>query len=128
MLGEVYMHIARFADAHGVLDEGLEVAEKNDDRFHEAELHRLKGELLLAESPDQFEPAEACFRRAIEISRQQSSRAWELRATVSLARMCQRQLRRDEARMRLEAIYNTYTEGFDTPDLADAHAVLQSLG
>ena len=56
MLGEAYTQAARFEDAHEVLDEGLAVAEKNDDRSHEAELHRLKGELQLAESPDQRPP------------------------------------------------------------------------
>ena len=66
MLGDAYTQTARFEDAHKALNEGLAVAEKNDDRSHEAELHRLRGELLLAESPDQTAAAEACFRRAIE--------------------------------------------------------------
>ena len=79
--------------------------------FQEAELHRLKGELLLAESPDQAAAAEDCFRRAIETARRQQSKAWELRATMSLARLWQRQGRRDEARRMLAAVYGTYTEG-----------------
>ena len=64
MLGDAYTQSRRFEDAHKVLDEGLPVAEKNDDRFHEAELHRLKGELLLAEAGDPT-AAETCFRQAI---------------------------------------------------------------
>ncbi len=93
----------------------------------EAELHRLKGELLLAESPDQAAAAEDCFRQAIETARRQQSRAWELRATMSLARLWQRQGRRDEARAALAAVYGTYTEGFTTPDLVDAAALLEDL-
>jgi predicted ATPase len=127
LLGDAYTQFARFEDAHKALNEGLAVAEKNDDRCHEAELYRLKGELLLAESPDQVVAAEECFRQAIEMARRQQSRAWELRATMSLARLWRRQGRRDDARGALAAVYGTYTEGFTTPDLVDAKAVLQTL-
>jgi serine/threonine protein kinase/tetratricopeptide (TPR) repeat protein len=126
MLGDAYTQSGRFEDAHKALGEGLAVAEKNDDRCHEAELHRLKGELLLAESSDEA-AAEGCFRQAVETARRQQSRAWELRATVSLARLWQRQGRREEARAALAAVYGTYTEGFTTPDLVDAAALLESL-
>ena len=124
LLGDAYTQSARFEDAHKALDEGLAVAEKNDDRCHEAELYRLKGELLLAESRDET-PAEACFRRAIETARHQQSRAWELRSTMSLARLWHRQGRRDEARDALASIYGTYTEGFTTPDLMEAKALME---
>ena len=111
MLGDAYTRAGRFEDAHKVLNEGLAVAEKNDDRFQEAELHRLRGELLRAESPDGA-AAEACFRQAIETARHQQSKAWELRATMSLSRLWQGQGRSAEARAALTAIYGTYTEGF----------------
>lgn len=127
MFVHVYTQLGQFADAHKALEEGLAVAEKNDDRTHEAELHRLKGELLLAEAPGQITDAEACFRCAIETARRQCSRGWELRATMSLARLWQQRGRRDEARAALAVIYNTYTEGFTTPDLVDAKALLESL-
>jgi serine/threonine protein kinase/predicted ATPase len=127
MLGDAYTQSARFEDAHKALDEGLADAEKNDDRCHEAELHRLKGELLLAESADQGAVAEESFRRAIETAQRQQSRAWELRATLSLARLWQRQGRRDEARAALAAVYGTYTEGSTMPDLVHANALLQTL-
>jgi class 3 adenylate cyclase/predicted ATPase len=127
MLGDAYTQSARFEEAHGALDEGLAVAEENDDRCHEAELHRLNGELLLAESPDQTAAAEDCFRRAVETARQQRSKGWELRATISLARLWQRQGRRDDARAALTAVYGTYTEGFATPDLVEARALLDAL-
>ncbi len=127
LLGDAYTQCARFAEAHKTLDEALAVAEKNDDRCHEAELYRLQGELLLAESPDQATAAEACFRQALDTARRQQSRAWELRATTSLARLWQRQDRREEARAALAAIYGTYSEGFTTPDLRDAAALLETL-
>jgi predicted ATPase len=126
MLGEAYTQSKRFEEAHEALNEGLAVAEKNDDRSHEAELYRLQGELLLAESSDEA-GAEGNFRQAIETARRQQSRAWELRATMSLARLWQRQGRRNEARTALAAVHGTYTEGFTTPDLVDAATLLESL-
>jgi predicted ATPase len=127
MLGDAYVQVGRFQDARKALDEGLALAEKNDDRFQEAELYRLKGELLLVESDNQA-AAEDCFRQAIETARRQQSRAWELRATMSLARLWQRQGRRDDAHTALAAVYGTFTEGFTTPDLVDAAALLQNAG
>jgi len=127
LLGDAYTQCARFDEAHKALDEGIAVAEKNDDRCHEAELYRLKGELLLAESPDQAGAAEDYFRKAIDMARRQQSRAWALRATMSLARLWQRQGRRAEARDALSAVYGTYSEGFTMPDLVDAAALLETL-
>jgi predicted ATPase len=126
ILGDAYVQVGHFQDARKTLEEGLAVAEKNDDRSQEAELHRLKGLLYLAETDDQA-AAEGCFCTAIETARRQQSRAWELRATMSLARLWQRQGRRDEARAALTAVYGTYTEGFTTPDLVDAAALLKAL-
>jgi adenylate cyclase len=127
MLGDAYRQAGRFREALRALDEGLALAEKNDDRTQEAELHRQKGELLLAESPDQVAAAEDCFRQAIDTARRQQSRAWELRARMSLSRLWQRQGRRDEARAALAAVYGRFTEGFTTPDLVDAAALLNGL-
>jgi serine/threonine protein kinase/predicted ATPase len=127
LLGDAYTQCARFEEAHKALDEGVAVAEKNDDRCHEAELYRLKGELLLAESADQVGAAEDYFRKAIDVARGQQSRAWVLRATTSLARLWQRQGRRAEAREALRAVYGTYSEGFALPDLVEAAALLETL-
>jgi serine/threonine protein kinase/predicted ATPase len=127
MLGDAYTQCWRFDDAHKALNEALAVAEKNDDRCHEAELHRLRGELLLAESRQDCGVAEECFRQAIETAQRQQSRGWELRATSSLARLWQRQDRRGDAHAALAAIYSTYTEGFATPDLTEAKALLEAL-
>jgi predicted ATPase len=127
-LGEAYTQAGRFEDARRTLDEGLALSEKNDERCQDAELHRLKGELLLAEAPDKASGAEDCFRQAIATARRQKSRAWELRATMSLARLWRRQGRRDEASATLAAVYGTFTEGFTTPDLVDAAAFLKHEG
>jgi class 3 adenylate cyclase/tetratricopeptide (TPR) repeat protein len=126
ILGEAYSQTGRLEDAHNALNEGLMFAEKNDNRCHEAELHRLRGELLLASSLDT--PAEECFRRAIETAQRQGSRAWELRATMSLARLWQRQGRRADARVALATVHGRFTEGFTTPDLVNAVALLETLG
>ena len=126
-LADAYTRARRFEDARLALDEGLAIAQKNDERFQEAELQRLKGELLLAESPDQTAAAEETFRQAIKTAQRQLSRGWELRATMSLSRLWQRQGHHDEARAALAAIYNTYTEGSTTPDLVDAAALLSAL-
>jgi class 3 adenylate cyclase/predicted ATPase len=127
MLGDAYTQCARFEDAHKALNEGLAVAEKIDVRSPEAELHRLKGELWLAEAADQIPAALDCFRRAIETARRQGSRGWELRANMSLARLWQRLGRLHDAHAALAAVYNTYTEGFTTPDLMEARALMEGL-
>ena len=90
-------------------------------------MHRLLGELHLAECNDEA-AAEECFNTAIATAHRQQSRAWELRATTSLARLWQGQRRGDAARETLAGIYGTYTEGFTTPDLVDAKALLDQLG
>ena len=126
-LVDAYTQEGRFADAHRTLEQGLALVEQTDEHCYEAELQRLKGELLLADGPDQARLAQDCFQQAIETARRQQSRAWELRATMSLARLWQREGRRKEARAALATIYGTYTEGFTTPDLADAAALLKIL-
>lgn len=127
ILGEALLRASRFAEAQQALGEAFALVEKNDERFQEAELQRLQGELLLAESDDQA-GAERCFRRAIEIGREQRSREWELRGTMSLARLRHRQGRGDEAFAALTGVVSGFTEGFDTPDLKDAAALLKELG
>ena len=126
-LGDAYTQAGRFDDARRALFDGLAIAEKNDERCQEAELQRLEGELLLAEAPEQVGAAEHCFRRAIATAQRQQSKAWELRATISLARVLQQAGRRGDARHALAALHDTYTEGFTTPDLVEAGAMLESL-
>jgi predicted ATPase len=113
-------------EALNVLAEALTVSNKNGDLMYEAEIYRLKGELLLASAENRTE-AESCFRRAIEIARRQQAKSWELRAVMSLSRLWQRQGKKDEARHMLAEIYGWFTEGFDTADLKDAKALLGEL-
>jgi predicted ATPase len=128
MLGEAYMRAGRADRALVTLDEALARSEQSGAHGEEPELHRLRGEAILACSSTASAEAEACFRKAIEIARSQSARWWELRATVSLARLLRDTGRRDEARSMLAEIYNWFTEGFDTADLKEAKALLDELG
>jgi len=107
------------------LDIGLAHVGETGEHHWEAELHRLKGELLLA--LDDRAGAEASFQEAIQVARRQHARSWELRSTISLARLWQEQGRRDEARGMLGEIYAWFSEGFDTPDLLEAKALLEEL-
>ena len=107
--------------------EALAAADEHEDRSCEAETHRLKGELLLRQKDSNTAEALSSFERAIEISRTQSAKSWELRATTSLARLLAKQGKRDEARAMLAEIYSWFTEGFDTADLKDAKALLEEL-
>jgi serine phosphatase RsbU (regulator of sigma subunit)/predicted ATPase len=127
MLADGCTQTGRFAEARAALNEGLTLAEENDERFYEAELHRLRGELLLAESGDQG-AAEECFHLALETARRQQSKAWELRATTSLARLWQKQGRREEAFRALSTVYGVFPAGFTIPDLVDAATLLENLG
>jgi DNA-binding SARP family transcriptional activator len=112
------------------LDKALAGVETTGERYCEADLVRLRGELLLMQG-DQDEAsqheAESCFQQAIEVARRQQAKSWELRATTSLARLWHAQGRTDEARQALAEVYGWFTEGFDTPDLQEAKALLQEL-
>ncbi|MDH4207581.1 MAG: hypothetical protein OEV76_01760, partial [Anaerolineae bacterium] len=107
------------------LDEALTFVEQRDERHWEPELYRLRGELLLIEG-DHAE-AEASLQKAIDTARRQQAKSWELRAAVSLCRLWQRQGKKEEARQALAEIYGWFSEGFDSPDLQEAKALLQEL-
>jgi predicted ATPase len=110
-----------------VLDETLAQIHQTEERYYEAELHRLKGELLLQQSSDNASEAETCFHQAIAIAQNQSAKSWELRAATCLARLWQSQGKREEARELLSEIYHWFTEGHDTADLIDAKTLLDEL-
>ena len=120
--------LGRFDEGLQTIDEAFPFIERTGQRYYEAELHRLKGGLLLAHDASNAAQAEQSFRTAIEIARKQQARSWELRATTSLARLMRDTNRRDEARMMLAEIYGWFTEGFDLADLKDAKALLEELG
>jgi predicted ATPase len=126
-LAEVYGKVGRLEEAQDLVREALALVEDTGERFWEAELHRLKGELLLRHTAPDEHQAETCFQQALAIARRQQAKSWELRAAMSLARLWQSQGKRDEARALLAPIYGWFTEGFDTADLQDAKALLEAL-
>jgi adenylate cyclase len=107
------------------IDEAVAFVEQTGERFWEAEIHRLRGELLRLAGNDG--PAEACFQTALDVARRQGALSLELRAATSLARLCHNTGRGREARPLLSDVYGRFREGFDTPDLRDAQVLLDSL-
>jgi predicted ATPase len=148
LLAEVYRKAGQAEEALSTLAEALEAAHKTGERFYEAELYRLKGELTLQQSrtslgqisgksrpvrrhrpliPDLQAEAEGCFLKAIDLARRQQAKSLELRAVMSLARLWQSPRKHHEARNMLIEIYGWFTEGFDTKDLREAKALLEEL-
>jgi predicted ATPase len=127
MLAEVHGSMGQPEAGLTALSEALGLVENTNERYYEAELHRLKGELLLRQAVPDVPQAETCFQQALAIARRQQAKSWELRAATSLARLWQRQGKRTEARELLAPIYGWFTEGFDTADLQDAKVLLDAL-
>jgi len=116
------------------VNEGLHLIEEtiaeiniSKERIWEAELYRVKGQLLLKNDEGNAPEAENCFRKSIDIAQSQSAKGWELRAATGLARLWQSQEKTDEARDLLKPVYDWFTEGFDTDDLRKAKTVLVEL-
>jgi len=109
-----------------LLEEAFQIVERTGERWLEAELHRQKGQLLLQQGHPAA--AEELYRKALRIAREQEAKLWELRAAVSLARLRRDQGRHAEARELLAPVYGWFTEGFATPDLREAKALLDDLG
>jgi tetratricopeptide (TPR) repeat protein len=126
-LASGYGRIGQMEKALAMMEEAHTHCERTGENRDRAELLRLQGELLLMSNSKPTEQAEACFRTALQIARAQEAKWWELRTTVSLARLLCDTDRPDEARTMLAAIYNWFTEGFDLPDLKDAKALLEEL-
>jgi predicted ATPase/DNA-binding winged helix-turn-helix (wHTH) protein len=142
MLVEAYRKAGQTEEGLALLDEALAEVDKNGERFYEAELYRLQGELLLTQeiksqkakgksqkllTPGPQSEAEACFHKAIDIARRQRAKSWELRAVMSLVRLWRQQGKKEEARQMLAEIYGWFTEGFGTADLQEAKALLEAL-
>jgi class 3 adenylate cyclase/predicted ATPase len=127
-LAEAYGKSRQIEEGLLVLTGGLALVDKTGECAYEAELHRLKGELLLQQSSDNQPEAESCFQQAIAVAQSQSAKSWELRAATSLAKLWQSQDKRHEAYDLLAPVYGWFTEGFDTADLKDAKALLDELG
>ena len=112
-------------EALTLLDEALQIVERTGERWFAAELNRHKGQMLLRQGHS--EAAEELYRKALSIAEEQEAKLWELRAAVSLARLRRDQGRHAEARDLLAPVYGWFTEGFDTPDLKEAKALLDEL-
>jgi predicted ATPase len=127
LLAEIYAQARQAEAGLHVLAEALTVVDTIEERYYEAELYRLQGELLLTRATEHHAEAETCFHQALDIARHQAARSLELRAAMSLARLWQRQGRNVAARNLLAPIYGWFTEGFDTTDLQEARALLVEL-
>ena len=121
---DAYRMAGQAEEARCLIDDAEE-AMGSGDRWFEAEVHRLRGELLLS-AADQH-GAEACYQRALAVARGQSARLFELRSASSLARLWRDQGRHDQARELLAPIFNWFTEGFDTADLVEAKTLMAEL-
>ena len=129
LLAEALGREGQIEEGLGVLAEALALMHGTGEAFHGAELHRLQGEFLLRQEAAEAacREAEACFRRALTIARRQQAKSLELRAAMSLTRLYQKQDRQAEARPMLAECYDWFTEGFDTPDLQEAKALLEQV-
>jgi len=138
LLAEVYGNAGNFTEALSSLAEALATVQRSGERWWEAELYRLRGELLLRQvttgeplrvtgvEPSVFSEVEAYFRQALDIARCQEAKSLELRTAMSLSRLWMAQGRRDEARTLLADVYGWFTEGFDTADLREARTLLEA--
>jgi predicted ATPase len=124
LLAEAYGIAGRPEAGLATLAEALAVLHKTGEHIYKAEIHRLKGELLLTQSQDNQADAEACFQHALDVARHQHAKALELRAAISLTRLWQQRGKYAEARELLAPTYGWFTEGFDTTDLQEAKALL----
>jgi class 3 adenylate cyclase/predicted ATPase len=127
LFAEAYEIIGQSTEGLRVLDEALTQVHQTEERYYEAELHRLRGALLLQQSLDYQAEAAVCFHKALAIARSQQAKSFELRTATSLARLWQQQGKRAEAHALLAPIYGWFTEGFDTADLQEAKALLDAL-
>lgn len=150
LLAEAYSLAGQVEEGLMSINAVLPTVDPRGERFWDAELYRVKGDLLLAQegknqkakvkkkksktetSPQpltsSIQEAEACFLKAIDIAQRQQARSWELRAAMSLARLWKKQGKRKEAHQMLAEVYGWFAEGFDTKDLQEAKTLLEELG
>jgi adenylate cyclase len=127
LLADVCDHLGHPTDGLHALAEAHTLVEQHDERWWEAEVHRLRGVLLLRRTGTPQAEAEAWLQRALDVARHQEAKSLELRAAMSLARLWQQQGKQAEARALLAPIYGWFTEGFDTADLQEAKTLLKTL-
>jgi predicted ATPase len=126
LVAQICESMGEIGEALDLLGEALEIVERTGERQNEAELHRFRGEWLTAHRPAEQE-GEASLHRALAVAHRQHAKLFELRASTSLARLWRDQGKRTEAHDLLAPIYGWFTEGFDTPDLKEAKALLDQL-
>jgi predicted ATPase len=127
LLAEASAEVGQTTEGLEALAEALAMLAKSGVRWWEAELYRLRGELLLQRSTTPQGESESCFHQALAVARQQQAKSLELRAAMSLARLWRRQGKHAEVHALLAPIYGWFTEGFDTADLQEAKALLVEL-
>jgi predicted ATPase len=123
-----YAELGRPDDARRYIDDAIDKVERSNEKWCEAEVHRIAGEIALKSLSPNPEKAEAHFSRALAVARAQQAKSWELRAAISLARLWRSQGKVRQARELLAPVYGWFTEGFDTRDLKEAKALLDELG
>ena len=127
LLTELYVATNQIEEGIQIVANAFELIEKTGFRFYEAELQRLRGELLLKQSLSDDSKAETCFRHALDLARDQQAISLELRSAMSMSRLWQKQEKQEDARKLLAESYGRFTEGFDTPDLQQARELLEEL-
>jgi predicted ATPase len=126
-LAKAYAELGQFDDAWRCIDEAMTVMRASKERWCEAEVNRIAGEVTLKSLDRNAAKAEAYFERAFAVARTQQAKSWELRAAMSLARLWRDQGKVQQARELLAPVYGWFTEGFDTRDLKEAKALLEEL-
>jgi predicted ATPase len=126
-LARAYMATDQFPEAWRCVSEAMTAMEKTKDKWLEAEVHRVAGEIALKSPEPDAAKAQSYFERALAVAREQQAKSWELRAAMSMARLWRDQGKRNEARELLAPVYGWFTEGFDTLDLKEAKALLGEL-
>jgi predicted ATPase len=126
-LADVYGKAGRAEEGLPILAEALAAIDKHAELYSAAEVYRVQGELLLLQATPDASQAETSFQHALDVARRQQAKSLELRAAMSLARLWQQQGNRDQAHQMLAASYGWFTEGFATPDLQEAKALLAAL-
>jgi predicted ATPase len=126
-LASAYSELGQFDDAWSCIGEALTAVETTKERWCEAEVNRIAGEIALKSPEQDIAIAQVHLERALAIARQQQAKSWELRAAMSISRLLRDQGKRDEARELLAPVYGWFTEGFDTRDLNEAKDLLDEL-
>jgi predicted ATPase len=126
-LATAYAELGQLDDAWRCIDDAIEKVERSKERWCEAEVRRIAGQIALKSFAPDPEKANAHFDGALAVARQQQAKSWELRAAMSMARLWRDQGKREEARDLLAGVYGWFTEGFDTLDLRQAKALLDEL-